>query len=81
MRELAEYYPCRLLINKYNLNTKMKYLMSILPRISILFKIDRKKLLDEYTKEYLYYDFLIEEREKKEKDRRNKFTRFEIMEI
>ena len=42
LRNLTEYNPCRLLINKYNLDTKMKYLMFLLPYIAKLFKIDRK---------------------------------------
>ena len=76
LRNLAEYHPCRLLSIKFNLDTKMKYLHFILPYIAKLFKIDRKKLIEEYTKEYLYYDCFYEKKKKY-----TKFNRFEIMDI
>jgi len=49
-------YPDTVLRGKYNLDTKSKYLMFLLPYIAKLFKIDRKKLLDEYINEYMYWD-------------------------
>ena len=43
-------HPCKVLIGKYELDNKMKYLHFILPHIAKLFGIDRKKLTEEWAK-------------------------------
>ena len=48
--------PCRGLINKYNLDTKMKYLHFILPYVAKLFNIDRNRLRKDWVVHFGYYE-------------------------
>ena len=48
--------PCRMLINKYNLKTKVEYFNFILPIIAKLFNIDRNKLREVWVSTVYYYD-------------------------
>ena len=53
--------PCTVLIGKYGLDTKMKYLNFILPHVAKAFNTDRNKLREQWTSSVGYYECFKEE--------------------
>jgi len=41
--------PCKDLVDKYKIKSEMEYLHFILPHVAKLFKIDRKKLVEQWV--------------------------------
>jgi len=49
--------PSPIILEKYNISSKMHYLHFILPHVAKLFKINRKDLVKEWVSEFGIYDF------------------------
>lgn len=54
--------PCKMMIDKHNLESKMEYFHFILPAVAKLFNIDRKKLSEQWVDVFGYYECFGEQK-------------------